>query len=225
MPDSAQTEFESLRDEMVEQVMLYASLIADETGHSSISPTILDVMRAIPRHEFVPKNIRTMAYVDSPLPIGHGKTISQPFIAALMSDLLQLQSGDRVLEVGTGLGYQAAILATLAKKVYSIEIIEELAREAEQTLRDQGHENIRIGVGDGSAGWAEHAPFDKILVAAAPDLIPTGLLNQLKPGGKMVIPAGIEDAQQLMYVEKDADGRLSTKEILQVRFSTLLVTH
>ncbi len=225
MHESPHTEFESLRDEMVDQVMLYASLIADETGHSSISPTILEVMRAIPRHEFVPHNIRTMAYVDSPLPIGHGKTISQPFIAALMSDLLQLQPGDRVLEVGTGLGYQAAILATLAKTVYSIEIIGELAHEAEQTLGDQGHENIRIGVGDGSAGWAEHAPFDKILVAAAPELIPTALLNQLKTGGKMVIPAGVEDAQQLMLVEKDDQGRLSTKEILQVRFSPLLVTH
>ena len=225
MNESAHTEFESLRDEMVEQVTLYASLIADETGHSRISPSVLDVMRSIPRHEFVPENIRTMAYVDSPLPIGHGKTISQPFIAALMTDLLELQPQDRVLEVGTGLGYQAAILATLARTVYSMEIIEELARSAEQTLRDQGHENIRIGVGDGSAGWPGHAPFDKILVAAAPELIPAALLNQLKPGGKMVIPAGIEDAQQLIFVQKDPAGRLSTKEILHVRFSPLLATN
>ena len=225
MNESAHTQFESLRDEMVEQVTLYASLIADETGHSRISPSVLDVMRSIPRHEFVPENIRTMAYVDSPLPIGHGKTISQPFIAALMTDLLELQPQDRVLEVGTGLGYQAAILATLARTVYSMEIIEELARSAEQTLRDQGHENIRIGVGDGSAGWPGHAPFDKILVAAAPELIPAALLNQLKPGGKMVIPAGIEDAQQLIFVQKDPAGRLSTKEILHVRFSPLLATN
>ena len=225
MSEPPLTEFESLRDEMVEQVVLYASLIADETGHSTISPSILEVMRSIPRHEFVPNNIRTMAYVDSPLPIGHGKTISQPFIAALMSDLLQLAPSDCVLEVGTGLGYQAAILASLTGSVYSIEIIEELAREAEQTLREQDHKNIRIGVGDGSAGWPEHAPFDKILVAAAPELIPTALLNQLKPGGRMVIPAGIEEAQQLILVEKDDDGRLSTKDILQVRFSPLLVTH
>ena len=141
-----------------------------------------------------------------------------------MSDLLQFQPGDRVLEIDTGLGYQAAILVTLAKTVYRVAISEKLAREAEQTLREQGHENIRIGVGDGSAGWAEHAPFNKILVAT-PEVIPPGVLNQLKPGGKMVIPAGIEDAQQLMYVQKDTDRRLSTKETLQVRFCALLVTH
>ena len=221
MSEPAQPEFESLREEMVEQVVLYARLIAEETGHTTISPKILDVMRVLPRHKFVPENIRTMAYVDSPLPIGHGKTISQPFIAALMSDLLVLGPNDRVLEVGTGLGYQSAILATLAGTVYSIEIVEELARAAERNLSAQGHDNIRIGVGDGSGGWPEHAPFDKILVAAAPELIPAALLNQLKPGGTMVIPAGIEDAQQLIVAEKDPTGRLSTREVLQVRFSPL----
>ncbi len=221
----ADTEFETLREEMVEQVVLYASLIAEETGHSAISSKILNVMRSMPRHEFVPTNIRDMAYVDSPLPIGHGKTISQPFIVALMSDLLQVQPDDRVLEVGTGLGYQAAILATLAESVYSVEIIEELAHEARQTLVRQGHTNILAGIGDGSSGWPDHAPFDKILVAAAPELIPTELLNQLKAGGRMVIPAGIKDAQQLMLVEKDAEGKLATHEILEVRFLPLIMTH
>ena len=166
----ADAEFETLREEMVEQVVLYTSLIAEETGHSTISSKILSVMRSIPRHEFVPANLRAMAYVDSPLPIGHGKTISQPFIVALMSDLLQVQPDDRILEVGTGLGYQAAILATLAETVYSIEIIEELAREAGQALGGQGHTNIILAIGDGSLGWPDHAPFDKILVAAAPEL-------------------------------------------------------
>ena len=218
----AHTEFETLREEMVEQVVLYASFIGEETGHNAISPEILNLMRSIPRHEFVPKNLRTMAYVDSPLPIGHGKTISQPFIVALMSDLLQVQPGDRVLEVGTGLGYQAAILATLAERVYSIEIIEELAHEAGRTLKRQGHTNIILAIGDGSLGWPDHAPFDKILAAAAPELIPIALLNQLKAGGRMVIPAGIKDAQQLMLVEKDEEGRLATHEILHVRFSPLM---
>ena len=225
MSDSPLPEFEALRDEMVEQVVLYASLIGEETGRSSLSPQILNVMRSVPRHEFVPEKLQAMAYVDSPLPIGHGKTISQPFIVALMTDLLNVQPGDRVLEIGTGLGYQAAILATLAETVYSIEIIEELAKEAEQTLEKQGHSNIRLGVGDGSAGWPEHSPFDKVLVAAAPELIPTTLLNQLKPGGTMVVPAGIEEAQQLMLVEKDEEGRLTTREILQVKFSPLVLTH
>ena len=218
----ADAEFETLREEMVEQVVLYTSLIAEETGHSTISSKILSVMRSIPRHEFVPANLHAMVYVDSPLPIGHGKTISQPFIVALMSDLLQVQPDDRILEVGTGLGYQAAILATLAETVYSIEIIEELAREAGQALGGQGHTNTILAIGDGSLGWPEHAPFDKILVAAAPELIPTELLNQLKAGGRMVIPAGIKDAQQLMLVEKNAEGRLASHEILHVRFSPLM---
>ncbi len=219
----ANAEFETLREEMVEQVVLYASLIAEETGRSAISSKILDVMRSMPRHEFVPTNIRDMAYVDSPLPIGYGKTISQPFIVALMSDLLQVQPDDRVLEVGTGLGYQAAILATLAGSVYSVEIIEELAREAGEILVRQGHTNILLAIGDGSLGWPDHAPFDKILVAAAPELIPTEWLNQLKAGGRMVIPAGIKDAQQLMLVEKDAEGKLATHEILHVRFAPLML--
>ncbi len=219
----AHAEFEALREEMVEQVVLYASFIAEETGHSALSSKILNVMRSIPRHEFVPTNLRDMAYVDSPLPIGYGKTISQPFIAALMSDLLQVQPDDRVLEVGTGLGYQAAILATLAESVYSIEIMEGLAREAGEILVRQGHTNIVLAIGDGSSGWPEHAPFDKILVAAAPELIPTELLNQLKAGGRMVIPAGVKDAQQLMLVEKDTEGRLATHEILQVQFSPMML--
>jgi protein-L-isoaspartate(D-aspartate) O-methyltransferase len=138
-----------------------------------------------------------------------------------MTDLLDLSADDTVLEIGTGLGYQAAILAQLVRKVYSIEIIEELGRQAKQRLRRQGCTNIEIKIGNGYHGWSEHAPFDKVIVTAAPDLIPPPLLHQLKPGGKMVIPAGLPDAQQLVLVEKGGDGRVTTREILQVRFSQL----
>ena len=173
----ADAEFETLREEMVEQVVLYASFIGEETGHSAISPEILNLMRSIPRHEFVPANLRAMAYVDSPLPIGHGKTISQPFIVALMSDLLQVQPDDRILEVGTGLGYQAAILATLAETVYSIEIIEELAREAGQALGGQGHTNTILAIGDGSLGWPER-------LCCKPD---EGVWWSSRTGGRLMI--------------------------------------
>jgi protein-L-isoaspartate(D-aspartate) O-methyltransferase len=142
-----------------------------------------------------------------------------------MTDLLDLRAQDRVLDVGTGLGYHAAILAKLVEHVYSIEILEELAEGASRRLAEQGITNIDLRIGDGSKGWLEHAPFDKILVAAAPDLIPTSLLSQLKAGGKMVIPAGIENAQQLLLVEKNEKGQLNVNEILPVRFSSLTVSH
>ena len=223
MTDATPVEFSSLREEMVNQVIFYTSKIAPETGHPEISDRVLDVMRHVPRHEFVPAKVQTLAYVDSPLPIGRGRSISQPFIVALMTDLLEIEPTDQVLEIGTGLGYQAAILAALGDTVYTVEIVEELAREAERLLTEQGLDNIHMGIGDGSIGWPENAPFDKILVAAAPELIPTSLLHQLKPGGKMVVPAGIEDAQQLILVDKDLDGRLRTQERLHVRFCALEV--
>lgn len=225
MVEASESDFTELRRQMVEQITMHTSFVSDKIGKASLDERIIAIIDDVPRHEFVPEELRRFAYVDAPLPIGHGKTISQPFIVALMTDLLEVQPGDFVLEVGTGLGYQAAILSRLSKKVYSVEIIEELAKEAERRLRKQGYRNIEFGVGDGSSGWPEHAPFDKILVAAAPELIPPSLLNQLKPGGKMVIPAGIEDAQQLMFVEKDESGRLHTQEMLQVRFSPLVIAH
>jgi protein-L-isoaspartate(D-aspartate) O-methyltransferase len=138
-----------------------------------------------------------------------------------MTDLLEISADDVVLEIGTGLGYQAAVLSQLARKVYSMELIEELARQAKQRLRRQGCTNIEIKIGNGYHGWSEHAPFDKVIVTAAPDLIPPPLLHQLKAGGKMIIPAGLPDAQQLVLVEKNGDGKVTTKEILQVRFSQL----
>ena len=210
---------------MVEQIARHAQLAARETGKAILGGNVMDVMKAVPRHEFVPVEVRAFAYADSPLPIGYDKTISQPFIVALMTDLLDLQAGDRVLDVGTGLGYQAAILAKLVDRVYTVEILEELADSARRRLAEQEVINVESRIGDGSKGWPEHAPFDKILVAAAPDLIPTPLLAQLKPGGKMVIPAGIEDAQQLMLVEKNEKGQLNVEEILPVRFSSLMVSH
>ena len=180
-------------------------------------------MGKVPRHEFVPAELRAFAYVDSPLPIGFDKTISQPFIVALMTDVLDLQPDDKVLEVGTGLGYQAAVLAELAGQVYSIELIEELAQSAKRRLAERGIDNVEVAVGDGSRGWPRHAPFDKVLVAAAPDLIPTALLGQLGPGGRMIIPAGLEDAQKLIEVEKSPGGQLSTRDLLAVRFSALTI--
>jgi protein-L-isoaspartate(D-aspartate) O-methyltransferase len=210
---------------MVEQIARHAQLAAGETGKAILGGNVMDVMKSVPRHEFVPVEVRAFAYSDSPLPIGYDKTISQPFIVALMTDLLDLQAEDRVLDVGTGLGYQAAILAKLVERVYSVEILEELSDSAGRRLAEQRAINVELRIGDGSKGWSEHAPFDKILVAAAPDLIPTPLLAQLKPGGKMVIPAGIEDAQQLMLVEKNEKGQLNVENILPVRFSSLAVSH
>ncbi|UUZ76243.1 protein-L-isoaspartate(D-aspartate) O-methyltransferase [Polaromonas sp. P1(28)-13] len=181
----------------------------------------MNAMAKVPRHEFVLLELRPYAYADMPLPSGFDKTISQPFIVAVMTDLLDLRPTDTVLEIGTGLGYQTAILAELAQHVYSMEIIEELAAQAKQRLARQGHTNIDIRIGNGCHGWPEHAPFDKVLVTAAPELIPAPLINQMKPGGKMVIPAGLPGGQQLILVEKDASGSVSTREILPVRFSLL----
>jgi protein-L-isoaspartate(D-aspartate) O-methyltransferase len=156
-----------------------------------------------------------------PLPIGFDKTISQPFIVALMTDLLAPQPHESVLEIGTGLGYQTAILAELAGQVWSVEIIEEFASHAEALLQDLGFSNIGIRVGDGSRGWPEHAPFDKILVAVAADRAPPALLEQLKPGGRLVLPVGSEDAQFLTVIDKDAAGQLKTRKLIPVRFSRL----
>ena len=217
-------DFDGLRRLMVEAIEVHARTAGPETGRPELSSVVLDVMAAVPRHEFVPTEMRTFAYFDTPLPIGFGKTISQPYIVALMTDLLRVRPGDRVLDVGTGLGYQAAVLARIASRVYSVEIIEELARSATRRLAEQGCGNVEVKAGDGSAGWAEHAPFDRILVAAAPELIPTALLSQLAPCGRMVIPAGLDGAQTLMLVTRNVDGALATEDILSVRFSALTVS-
>jgi protein-L-isoaspartate(D-aspartate) O-methyltransferase len=214
-------DFNVLRQRMLAEVSAGVFHVSETIGKAALAEQVMTAMDKVPRHEFVPVELQPYAYANIPLPIGFDKTISQPFIVALMTDLLDVTPTDLVLEIGTGLGYQAAILGQLARKVYSVEIIEELARQAKQRLNRQGVSNVEIRIGNGYNGWSEHAPFDKIIVTAAPDLIPPLLLHQLRPGGKMVIPAGLPDAQQLFLVEKDENGRARTKEILRVRFSQL----
>ena len=214
-------EFEAMRRQMVAEISAHAVQLRETIGKSAFAGPVMAAMEKVPRHEFVPIEFQAYAYADIPIPIGFGKTISQPFIVALMTDLLDIGADDAVLEIGTGLGYQAAILAQLARKVYSIEIIEELGRQAKQRLRRQGCTNVELKIANGYNGWSEHAPFDKVIVTAAPDLIPPPLIQQLKTGGKLVIPAGLPDEQTLILVEKPRNGGITTKEILPVRFSQL----
>jgi protein-L-isoaspartate(D-aspartate) O-methyltransferase len=213
--------FAELRRDMLLEVAAHASLVTDQIGKDTLDEQVMKVIGKVPRHEFVPFELRPYAYVNHPLPIGFEKTTSQPFMVALMTDLLQIQKEDTILEIGTGLGYQAAILAELAQKVYSLEIIEELAGQAKKRLSRLGYTNITIEIANGYFGWPEHAPFEKVIVTAAPDLIPSSLINQLKPGGRMVIPAGLPATQQLILVEKGSSGRVTTKEILPVCFAQL----
>ena len=216
------SEFAALRQQMVAQIAAQTIFLTLRLGKAALHPRVMAVLARVPRHEFVRLEMQPFAYADTPLPNGHGKTISQPFIVALMTDLLDLQPADRVLEIGTGLGYQTAVLAALAGRVYSIEMIEALALGARQRLARQGWAaTTEVRIGDGRAGWPEHAPFDKIIVTAAPDAVPPALLAQLKPGGRMVAPAGPPDAQQLLLIEKSASGAVSSREILAVRFSAL----
>jgi protein-L-isoaspartate(D-aspartate) O-methyltransferase len=217
----AEVLFEKLRQQMIVEIVSEAALTVGHTGRASFSDRVLRVIGSMPRHEFVPVELQPYAYLNRPLPIGYEKTVSQPFIVALMTDLLAPEAGDVVLEVGAGAGYQAAILAELAKRVYTVDIIEELAQGAERRLKRLGYENVEVGVVNGYYGWPEHAPYDRIMVTAASDLIPPPLLAQLKPGGRMVIPTGIPDKQTLTLVEKSATGSLSAREILPVRFSEL----
>ena len=213
------------RAEMVERIMLHGQVAAGEGGGIVLSRRVLDVMGTVPRHEFVPADVSELAYADSPLPIGYGKTISQPFIVALMAELLDLQPEDRVLEVGTGLGYHAAVLAALAASVYSVELVTELAEAAARNFARTGITNVTMRAGDGGRGWKEHAPFDKISAAAAPEQVPRALLDQLAPGGRLVLPLGPSDEQTLVLVSKDENGDTTTSRILPVRFSALTLTH
>ena len=217
----AEDPFENLRQQMLAEIVTEAVLTAGHTGRVAFNQRVLHVIGKMPRHEFVPVELQPYAYLNRPLPIGYEKTVSQPFIVALMTDLLDPGPGDVVLEVGAGAGYQAAILAELTKQVYTVDIIEELAQGAERRLKRLGYGNVEVRVANGYYGWPEHAPYDKIMVTAASDLIPSPLLSQLKAGGRMVIPTGIPDKQSLILVEKSVSGSLSTREILPVRFSEL----
>jgi protein-L-isoaspartate(D-aspartate) O-methyltransferase len=210
------------RAQMVEVVERHADHSGGALGGEALDPAVLDVMKDVPRHAFVPEEVQDEAYEDRPLPIGYGQTISQPFIVALMTDLLDLEEGDRVLEVGTGSGYQAAVLSPLAERVYSIEIVPELGRTAEVALEATGYRNVETRVGDGYYGWPNQAPFDGIIVTAAASHVPPPLIEQLKPGGRMIIPVGAAFAsQQLMLVAKTGDGKIRTRQILPVRFVPL----
>jgi protein-L-isoaspartate(D-aspartate) O-methyltransferase len=225
MSASEGPDFRAERQAMVDVIAAYVLLSADQIDRARLDDRVMAAMAKVRRHDFVPFELRPVAYANTPLPIGCGKTISQPFIVALMTDLLGIEKGDKVLEIGTGLGYQAAIAAELAAQVYTVEIIEELAGEGRRRLLAAGYENIQFRVGDGSLGWPQHAPFDRIIVAAAPELIPPALLQQLKPGGRMVIPAGLEDDQRLLRVDKDESGRTTTHEVIPVRFAGLITSH
>ncbi|MCC7412571.1 MAG: protein-L-isoaspartate(D-aspartate) O-methyltransferase [Gammaproteobacteria bacterium] len=213
--------FDRLRQQMLGGVEEHMRAVELLLGRSTLAPAVMQALSQVPRHEFVPAELQGYAYADTPLPIGYDKTVSQPFIVALMTDLLDIGAETRVLEIGTGLGYHAAVLAELSRSVYSVEIIPELAAQAERRLGTQGYDEVVLARADGSRGWAQHAPFDRILVTAAPDLVPPALLAQLAPGGRMVIPAGLSEAQQLLVVDKSAAGRISIREILPVRFAAL----
>ena len=206
-------------DGMIEAVVADVRKTEIYTGLSSLSPVVLAALANVPRHRFVAANLQDVAYANRPLPIGQSQTISQPFIVALMTECLEPQPHHTILEIGTGCGYQAAVLAQIVKEVFSVEIIEPLSRSAQRICRELGYQNIHFKVGDGYQGWAEHQPFDGIIVTAAAPEIPQPLVDQLKPGGKMIIPVGLVGGHQsLKFVEKDKDGELSVTEKLDVAF-------
>jgi protein-L-isoaspartate(D-aspartate) O-methyltransferase len=213
--------FAILRRHMVEVIEIYVELARQDLGKMALDERVLATMGKVPRHAFVPASLARYAYADMPLPIGFDKTISQPFMVAVMTDLLEPQPDDVVLEVGTGLGYNTAILAELVRQVWTIEIVEELANEAELRLEQLGYTGVEMRVGDGGQGWPEHAPFDKIIVSAAPELCPPALIEQLRPGGRMVLPTGLKHDQRLTLVEKDAKGRVKLHSLMPVQFSQL----
>ena len=211
-----------LRRHMVEAVAIHADLLEEELGKPALDARVLEAMLRVPRHLFVPTPFAALAYQDAPLPIGFGKTISQPLMCALMTDLLAPGPREAVLEVGTGLGYQTALLAELAGRVWSVEIVEEFAAAAEARLQRLGYANVGgVRVGDGSRGWAERAPFDKVLVAAGAERVPPALLGQLKPGGRLVLPLGPAEGQRLTVIDKGRDGPTRVREVIPVLFSRL----
>ena len=203
-------DFSAERKQMVEEQLAAG-------GRDIRNPRILEAMATVPRHEFVPESVRQYSYRDEPLPIGYGQTISQPFIVAFMTEQLNPKPTDRILEIGTGSGYQAAILSRLAAEVFTIEIIEPLARQAEAVLRRLGYANVKVRRGDGYKGWPEYAPFDSVIVTCAPDHIPQALVDQLRDGGRMVIPVGLLENQQLYLLQKQG-SKIDQQAILPVRF-------
>ena len=201
--------FRMQRGDMVERQL---------AGRDVRDPAVLDALRKVERHRFVPESQRSHAYEDRPLPIGEDQTISQPYIVGLMTQLLELEPEDKVLEIGTGSGYQAAILAEIVQDVYTIEIVESLGKRAKALLEDLGYENVHVRIGDGYRGWPEEAPFDKIVVTAAPETVPGPLIDQLAEGGKLVIPVGKPYNQRLQVLEKTKKGDLRVRDSIAVRF-------
>ena len=210
------------RERMIAAIEEDARETAEWTGREALAPRTLEVMRAVRREAFVPPAAAAHAYENRPQVIGHGQTISQPFIVALMTDLLELKPDHVVLEVGTGSGYQAAVLAKLARQVFSVEVIGELAERARAALAAEGFSNVEVRIGDGAAGWPEHAPFDAIIVTAAAPDVPQTLIDQLRSPGRMAIPVGAPHAEQeLMLIEKDTEGAVNNQRVLPVAFVPL----
>jgi protein-L-isoaspartate(D-aspartate) O-methyltransferase len=205
---------------MVEVVEMHFDLASDELGTDAFDPALRRAMLEVPRHLFVPSSLATHAYQDGPLPIGFDKTISQPFIGALMLQLAGVGPGLRLLEIGTGIGYQAAVAAEMGAEVFSVEVVEEFAEAAEARFKALGYE-VKVKVGDGSRGWPEHEPFDRIIVTAAAPEPPRELVDELAPDGRMVIPLGGQDVQLLSVIEKDAHGGASVRPVMPVRFTQL----
>jgi protein-L-isoaspartate(D-aspartate) O-methyltransferase len=208
------------RRHMVEIIDMHFELAEEEIGRELIDPGLRRALMDVPRHLFVPQTLMLMSYQDTPLPIGFDKTISQPFIGALMLELLKIEPEIRVLEVGTGLGYQAAVMADMGAQVFSVEVVEEFAEAAKARFAALGYD-VEVRVGDGSRGWPDHAPFDRILVTAAAAEVPAALVEELAPGGRMVIPIGGNEVQQLSVVDKRENGDTVTRQIMPVRFTQL----
>ncbi len=226
MVGAASDQYEEARRKMVREIAADVRATSSYINKKELDPRVMSVMGRVERHKFVPVSEQSWAYANQPLPIGHGQTISQPYIVALMTDLINIDPGDRVLEIGTGSGYQAAVLAEMGAEVYTIEIIKPLATEAANRLRKLGYDGVRTRHGDGYYGWEEAAPFDAIVVTAAAGHIPPPLIRQLKAGGVMIIPVGSRFlVQQLVLVNKDSGGNITTRQILPVRFVPLTGAH
>ncbi len=219
-------EFAGRRAAMLRDIDRNVSDTRRELGRAKLRPSVREALAKVPRHELVPDDMRRRAYFNEPLPIGYGQTISQPYIVAIMTELLDPQPGDRVLEIGTGSGYQAAVLAEIVDKVYSIEIIPELGKRAKKDLARLGYHNVELRIGDGYYGWPQAAPFDGIVVTAAASHVPPPLVDQLKPGARMIIPVGRSFfVQQLVLITRDEQGQVSSEMILPVRFVPLTGGH